>query len=186
MAHFKSKVSQGISQEFIDEETGEITRQMVITETIDGFVDLKLPKKDRLNNGNFIVLFQKAMAEIAKNGSNFTRNEFHLLFHFLGSAGMGNSIYTDYPTLMEELNIDKGNCCRALKTLERKGIIVRKSTGSRRNNEAALMNLRINFDQLNYNLAYNGKIKDFKTVRFNHPPLSIGQSNEPKQLDLFD
>jgi hypothetical protein len=186
MANYKGKITQGISQEFIDEETGEITRQMVITETIDGFSDLKLPTKHRLNNGNFLIIFQKAMAEISKNGKNFTRNEFHLLFHFLGSAGIGNSIYCDYPTLVEELGINRGNCVTALNSLIKKGIVLKKSTGSRSKNEAALMNVRINFDQLNYNFAYNGKIKDFKKVQYDHPPLSIENTNEPKQLDLFE
>lgn len=187
MAHYKGKITQGISQEYVDEETGEITRQMVITETVEGFTDLKLPTKHKLNNGNFIVVFQNAMAEISKNGGCFTRNEFHLLFHFLGTAGLGNSIYTDYPTLVKELGIQRTHCVTALKSLERKGLIIKKGTGSRSKNESALMNVRMNFDQLNYNFAYNGKIKDFKNVQYDHPPLSIDTNNGgPKQLELFD
>lgn len=184
--NYKSKISQGISQEFYNEETGEITRQMVITETIDGFDDVKLPKKHYLNNGNFLIIFQKAMAEISKNGKSFTRNEFHLLFYFLGSAGIGNSIYCDYPTLIEELGIQRTHCVTALNSLVKKGLVIKKSTGSRFKNEAALMNVRINFDQLNYNFAYNGKIKDFKKVQYDHPPINLIPDNTEMKGTLFE
>jgi hypothetical protein len=170
---YKTSIQQG----YIDEETGEIFNQYVVTEQVEGYVDLKLPTKHRLDNGNFIVLFQKAMLEIALNHHLFTRSEMAILFYLLGTAGIGNSISIDYPTLVNELNIKRTHCSTAINTLVKKGIIVRNKSRQRMKNESQLMNLSVNFDQLNYNLAYNGKMKDFKSLKYNHPEISLNSSD---------
>lgn len=175
---YKSALQQG----YIDEETGEQFTQTLITERVEGYVDLKLPQKAKFNNGNFIVLFQKSMYEIAKNRKLFTKDELTLLIYFLGTAGMGNSIFIDYPTIMEDLKIDKGNCSRSVNSLTTKGIIIRSKAKGRSQNESQLMKVSINFDQLNYNLAYNGKIKDHTKLKLEHPDLSIFQN----QITIFD
>ena len=180
---YKTAIQQG----YIDEETGEQVRQTVTTEIIEGFIDVKLPKRNKLNNGNFIVVFQKAMFEIAKHNKNFTRNEMILLFYFLGTAGIANSIYIDYPTLVEELGIKRPNMVTAVNSLVRKGIIIKeKPFGSRSRNEAQVMEVSLNFDQLNYNLAYNGKFKDFKKVLPAHPEIMLEPDTRHKQITIFD
>lgn len=185
MDNVRKTYKQGISQEFVDEETGELIRQTVVTERVEGYVDLKLPEKHKLNNGNFIILFQKSMLEIALNNHLFTRSEMTILFYLLGTAGIGNSIYCDYPTLIEDLGIKRENCVTALNSLIRKGLVLKKSTGSRQKRESALMNVRINFDQLNYNLAYNGKIKDFGKVKHDHPAIELEAPKVAMQTDIF-
>jgi hypothetical protein len=180
----KKRNIQGIMQEYVDTETGELIRQTVTTEVIEGYVDVKLPEKHKFNNGNFIVLFQKSMLEIVRNFDKFSQDEHKLLLYLLGTAGIGNSVYLDYPTLIEELKIDRPRASRAVTNLDKKGIIIRSSS-IRKKNESQLMKISVNFDQLNYNLAYNGKIKDFKTLKHKHPPISINsQEIDPRQMIL--
>jgi hypothetical protein len=186
----KKTFKTGLQQIVIDEETGEIVRQTLTTEIVEGYTDVKLPNKARLNNGGFITLFQSAMLIIAKNyKKSFTKDEGAVLFYLIGIAGLGNSISIDYPELVEELGMQRPNAVTAIKSLERKNIlIVNKERGSRRQNESLEMRVKVNFDQLNYNLAYNGKIIDFSKVKHDHPPLKIANSEggEEKQLSLLD
>lgn len=183
--HFKSALQQG----YVDEETGEVFRQTVTTEQVSGFTDVKLPIKHKLNNGNFIVLFQKSMYEIALNHKKFTRNELTLLIYFLGSAGLGNSIYVDYPTLMVDLELQRSNIVTAINSLTAKGIIIKAKAKGRSKGESQLMRVNVNFDQLNYNLAYNGKIKEFKKLKDNHPVIDLQKiqlEDKTKQMTIFD
>lgn len=179
---YKTSYQQG----FVDNNTGEIIKQTVVTEYVEGFRDVKLPIKKKLGNGNFIVVFQNAMLQIALHHNLFTRNEMTLLFYFLGTAGVGNSILIDYPTLVELLGIQRTNIVAAIRSLERKMIIVKSKVTRRKRDESQLMNLEINFDQLNYYLAYNGKFGDHLKLKYNHPNLVLDgtdtQQQKQKQL----
>lgn len=182
----KASYKTGLQQVFVDEETGEIVRQTVTTEVVEGYRDIKLPDRSRFNNGSFITLFQASMLTIAKNRKYFTTEEKDILFYLLGTAGLGNSIDIDQPTLAEELGLQRTHVNKALKSLERKNIIITKKAGSRARNQTQDYLIKLNFDQLNYNLAYNGKTKDFSKIKHNHPPLSIEENYvAPNQISLF-
>lgn len=181
----KSRNVQGLMQEYVDTDTGELIRQTVTTEVIEGYVDVKLPEKHKFNNGNFIVLFQKSMLEVIKHRKNFQRYELELLLYFLGTAGIANSIYVDYPTLMEDLGYARSIVVKAVRGLEKKGIILRAKAKGRQQDESQLMKVSMNFDQLNYNFGYNGKIKEFSVLKNDHPPLAI-ENKETKNQLKFD
>jgi hypothetical protein len=172
---------QGLSQEFVDEETGEIIRQVLVTERVEGYNDVKLPNKGRLDNGDFIVLFQKSMELIAK--LKLSHNEMKLFIYLIGTAGIGNSVTTDLDIISKELSWYKQNTSTALKGLVKRNIVIRHD-GYRYGHTPLPMNLKLNFDQLNYNLAYNGKIKEYKKAKINHPPI-VFDDISPNQLDIF-
>lgn len=183
----KKTYKHSLCQGFIDTDTGEVIKQTVVTEVVEGYKDLKLPEKHKINNGNFIVLFQKAMYEISINHHLFTRNEFVLLTYLIGTAGIGNSIYIDYPTLTDELKIKRPNIVTAINSLVKKGIIVKnKAKLHRSRSEAVLMQMSLNFDQLNYNLAYVGKFKEHSRLKGTHPPITLLESDNPGQMNLLD
>lgn len=175
-----------IMNETIDERTGEVIRQAVVTEVIPGYIDVKVPRKGRFNNGDFITIFQNTMYRIATE-ANLSKNELILLFYLLGTAGLDNSICTDLQILSEELNMDKGNISRSIKGLVKRNIVIRKD-GYRGGGQKTLpMELSLNYDQLNYDLSYKGRVKDYSKLKGIHPEVvTLPEKNEPKQLDLFD
>lgn len=178
---------QGMSQEFVDEDTGEIFRQYVITEQVEGYTDVKLPNKARFNNGNFITVFQQSMYNIAKH-ADLTKGEMKLLIYLLGTAGMDNSICVDWRILSEELNEKRPNILKHLKGLTDRRIVIRKD-GFRGGGVKYLpMELSVNYDQINYDLAYNGKVKEYKKHKPKHPEIEAKslQQIEEERPNLFD
>ena len=160
-----------IMNETIDERTGEVIRQAVVTEVIPGYIDVKVPRKGRFNNGDFITIFQNTMYRIATE-AKLSKNELILLFYLLGTAGLDNSICTDLQILSEELNLDKGNISRSIKGLVKRNIVIRKD-GYRGGGQKTLpMEL---------------SLKDYSKLKGIHPEVvTLPEKNEPKQLDLFD
>lgn len=178
---------QGMSQEFVDEETGEVFRQYVVTEQIEGYTDVKLPHKAKFNNGSFITVFQQSMYNIAKY-ADLSKGEMKLLIYLLGTAGMDNSVCVDYNILCQELGEKKPNVAKHLKGLTDRKIVIRKD-GYRGGNVKYLpMDLSVNYDQINYDLAYNGKIKEYKKNKPKHPEIEAKtlQQIEDEKPNLFN
>lgn len=176
-----------IMNETIDERTGEVIRQAVVTEVIPGYIDVKVPKKGRFNNGDFITIFQNTMYRIATE-AKLSKNELVLLLYLLGTAGIDNSICTDLQILSEELQIDKGNISRSIKGLVKRNIVIRKD-GYRGGEQRTLpMELSLNYDQLNYDLSYKGKVKDYSKMKGIHPEIEPNPQlpAKKKEPDLFD
>lgn len=179
---YTAKITDHPRQE-VDMETGEIT----MTETIvsrsmtvpllENYVDIKLPRKFRFNNGGFITVFQKAMANIALFG-NLSKEEYRMLLYLIGTCGPANSICIDLVQLSEQLSMKKSNVSRALKGLVERNIVIRKD-GYRYGKTPLPFELHLNFDQINYDLAYNGKIKEFKKHKVEHPILMKSDGETP-------
>lgn len=137
---------------------------------LEGYVDMKVPEKSRYNNGDFITVFQKVLKNIVMFG-NLTKNEALLLLYLIGSAEQDNSVNIDLNVLSEDLQMKKSNVSTALKGLVCRNIILRRD-GYRYGNQPLPMELTLNYDQINYNVAYNGKIKNFQSNRREHPKVT--------------
>lgn len=175
-----------LMNETIDERTGEVIRQAVVTEVIPGYIDVKVPKKGRFNNGDFITIFQNTMYRIATE-ANLTKGEYKLFLYLLGTAGIDNSVYIDYPALVEELGDKRENIVKALKGLVQRNIIIRKDGYRGGKTKALPMELRVNYDQLNYDISYKGKVKDYSKFKGIHPEIEPNpQLPAKKEPDLFD
>lgn len=170
-------------EEVVDPKTGEVKVRLTeetITRTVEvtpEFVDLKVPKKFRFNNGNFVTIFQKAILNMAMFGK-LSKNEMHLLLYLIGSCGVGNSICTDLDKLSNDLGLRKPNVSAALKGLVERNIVVRKD-GYRYGKTPLPIELHLDFDQINYDLAYNGKIKNYRENKSNHPQLMEADGETP-------
>jgi len=187
MAKINETYKTGLQQEWTDEETGEVVRQTITTEVIEGYRDVKLPDRAKFNNGNFITIFQNSMMTIAKNAKKqFTKDEITILLFLLGSAGLGNSIVIEYAIIAEVLSIQRTNAVSAIQSLIKKNIIVKQRTYRGGKNMPLEMQIAMNFDQLNYNLAYNGKTKDYTKVKYLHPNIIAEEKVAQNQLDIFD
>lgn len=182
---YTAKITDYPRQEIeVDEETGEIIKmtETVVQRTVEvpvmeDYVDIKLPRKFRFNNGGFITIFQKAMANIALFG-NLSKEEYRMLLFLIGTCGAANSICIDLVQLSEKLSMKKSNVSRALKGLVERNIVIRKD-GYRYGKTPLPFELHLNFDQINYDLAYNGKIKEFGKHKSEHPKLMQSDGETP-------
>lgn len=181
----KTTYKTRLVKERVDEETGEIIRQAVETEYVPGFVDVKLPKRKHLGNGDFITVFQNTMFRIATE-AKLSKNEMQILLYLLGTAGFDNSIYIDLDILSEDLDIKKPNVSTALKGLLKRNIIIKRDGYRGGNQKTKPFELSINYDQLNYGITWKGDYNEHKKVKMNHPEVLSLPKEEPKQLDLFD
>ena len=181
----KTTYKTRLVKERVDEETGEIIRQAVETEYVPGFVDVKLPKRKHLGNGDFITVFQNTMFRIATE-AKLSKNEMQILFYLLGTAGFDNSIYIDLDILSGDLDIKKPNVSTALKGLLKRNIIIKRDGYRGGNQKTKPIELSINYDQLNYSITWKGDYNEHKKVKMNHPEILSLPKEEPKQLDLFD
>lgn len=168
----------------VNQDTGEVIKmtETISTRTIEvpvleNYVDVKLPRKFKFNNGGFITVFQKAMANIAMFG-NLSKEEYKMLLYLIGTCGMGNSICIDLVQLANTLGMKKPNISRALKGLVERNIVIRKD-GYRYGKTPLPFELHLNFDQINYDLAYNGKTKEFRKKKNEHPELMQADGETP-------
>ena len=160
------------------------------TEHIDGYIDMKLPRKYNFNNGGFITVFQSAMYNIATK-ADLSKGEMKLLIYLLGTAGMDNSIECDYHILCEELNEKRPNIMKYLKGLTDRNIVLRKNGYRGGNTRYLPFELKFNYDQINYDLAYNGKTKEYSKKKEIHPeiitePMKTIENKKPNLFNLLE
>lgn len=179
---FGKMYSQSVEDEtFINENGEEVIRKKIITEEIqkrDGWENVVLPERHKFSNGGFITVFQKGLLTILQYGK-LSKIETNLLLYVLATAGIDGSIETNLDVMSEMLGAKKPNVSNALKGLVQRNIIIRKD-GSRYDRSPLPLTLKFNYDQVNYNLAYNGKTKLFGKKKAEHPALSVpgGEKNE--------
>lgn len=168
----------------VDKETGEVIRMTEkVTErslevpVLESYQDVKLPKKFKFNNGNFITIFQKELANIALFG-DLSKEEYRMLLYLIGTCGPSNSICIDLVQLSEQLGMKKSNVSRALKGLVQRNIVIR-SDGYRYGKNPLPFKLELRFDQINYNLASTCKIKNYKERKTEHPMLMKADGETP-------
>lgn len=181
---FGKMYSQSVEDEtYINEHGEEVTRKKIITEEvqkIDGWDIVSLPERHKFSNGGFMVVFQKNLLPIVERG-NLSKSEMALLLWVIATAGMNGSVNTDLDVISTALGVQKSMASKALKGLVERNIIIRRD-GSRYDRAPLPMELTLNYgyDQMNYNLAYNGKTKLFGKKKAEHPALSVpgGEKNE--------
>lgn len=160
----------------------------VENEMVEGYIDVKLPKKSKFNNGGFITVFQSAIYNIATK-ANLSKGEMKLLLYLLGTAGLDNSITVNSKILVEELNEKRPNVVKHLKGLVDRNIVIREDGYRTQTADKTLpMNLSVNYNQLNYDLAYNGKISRYKNKQYKHPEikaLPLAEVEKINQLNMF-
>lgn len=157
-----------------DEHGNQVITNKVIYEQrefVPGYEDVRLPKRHRFNNGEFITIFQGAMKAIAQYG-DLTKSQYQLMIWLLGTAGIDGSIDTNLDSISSELGISKPMASKALKGLVQRNIVIRKD-GTRYDRQPLPMELTLNYCQLNYKLGYKGKTSMFKQNVVKHPDIEF-------------
>lgn len=158
----------------IDSEGRQHVTQKVIyeqRELVDGYTDVRLPKRHRYNNGGFITLFQTALLTIVESG-NLSKLEMTMLLWLLATAGVDGSVETNLDIISDALGQKKPNVSKALKGLVQRNIVLRKD-GNRYDRTPLPMELSLNYDQINYRFAYNGKTANFSEKKISHPEIEL-------------
>ena len=160
-----------------------ITRKVIYEEreVVEGYVDIRLPKRHKFNNGGFLTVFQDPLLEIVKYGK-LGRMEMTLLLYLMGTASQDGSIITDLEMLSDELGYHKSYISRALKGLVERNIVIRKD-GNRYDRTPLQLELSLNADQLNYNFAFNGKTATYQRKKGTHPALSMPGEQDGEWFD---
>jgi hypothetical protein len=167
----KSKVTE---RKTMDRESGSLRvdrEQTIETPVMEGYVDMKLPEKSFFNNGRFITVFGEALQRIAVYGG-LKGEECRLLLYLIGACQHDNAVGLDLNVLSELFGVRKPNISRALGGLIRRNIVVKRNY-SRHKGESLPFNVSINYDQMNYNLAYNGRIKEYGYKKLQHPKIML-------------
>lgn len=182
---FGKVYSQSVEDEsFINENGEEVIRKKIITEEIqkrDGWENVVLPERHKFSNGGFITVFQKGLLTILQYGK-LSKIETNLLLYVLATAGIDGSIETNLDVISDMLGAKKPNVSNALKGLVQRNIIIRKD-GNRYDRSPLPLTLKFNYDQVNYNLAYNGKTKLFGKKKAEHPALSVPGEEKNEWID---
>ena len=163
--------------------------QVIEREMMVGYKDVRLPIKQRLDNGDFLVIFQSVLYDVITK-SDLSKPEYKVLFYFVSVAEMDSSITINLDLLVSELKLKKSNISKALNILVKRNIILKKcvENGGRKHGKPNHYELSLSKDRLNYRLMWKGKIKDYKNVKgqdptINHEPKQL---NAPIQRTLFD
>ena len=144
--------------------TRVVDGQLVVEEIVDDSMILTRKKAPKMNGGDFVFVFQKAMLEIVKNG-NLTKNAYRLLVYLIAKTEFEKEINTTLYQIAKELNLDQSSASKGMKVLEDINIVVRNK------------NLRT--FRLNYELAFKGNTKTYKKLQFkDNPLLELKPSNQ--------
>jgi DNA-binding MarR family transcriptional regulator len=142
--------------------------QLVVEEVVDDRVLAN--KKTKFNNGGFITLFQKALMEISLN-ANLSKGAFRLLIYLIAKTEIDNEVKISLYQIAKDLKVNQGNTVSFFKELEDLNIAVR---------DKIRRTIRLNYD-----LAWSGKIKDYKKVAFTDPKI-MHQSLDWRQRSIED
>ena len=100
---------------------------------------------------DYIMLFQKNIQKIVKE-MDLTLTEYKVFLYLLSITDFENFILITQQEMSEELKIKQSNISNALKSLEKKGLIIKERKG------------RNNFYKINPNIAWKGREKNRKNI----------------------
>ena len=158
----------------IDSEGRQHITQKVIYEQrefVDGYTDVKLPTRHKFKNGGFITVFQKALLTRVEEGK-LSKSEMTLLLWLLATAGIDGSVDTNLDIISSAIGLSKPMVSKSLKGLVQRNIVLRKD-GNRYDRTPLPMELSLNYDQINYRFAYNGKTANFSEKKISHPEIEL-------------
>ncbi len=150
--------------------TSVIDGKLVIEEIEDPNL-ITVRKKEKMNGGEFIVVFQKAIEKIVLD-ANLGKNEYRILLYLMAKTEFEREINDTLYNIAKGINLDQGNATKAMKKLESIGIVVR--------------NTKLRTFRLNYELAYKGQAKNYKKLQFSDPLFLEQKKEKTIQTNIID
>jgi len=162
----KNRRNMAILRRTYADENGRLVIEEIVSDEM-----IQVPKKHKLNNGNFITLFQNAMLNIVFN-MNLSKGAYRLLIYLIGKTEINNEIKLTLYSISKEIGEKQPNIVRYFKELESFNIAIR-------NKERKTI-------RLNYDLAYKGKIKEYNKLKFSDPEMINSPKKDKNQLKMFN
>lgn len=142
-----------ITHQYVD-EFGEVKQTTEVVQYQE--------KRQYLNNGPFVTMWQNALIHLAI--CDLSPREKNLLMLLMGECGQDNRVEITNSILANKLGYkDTSNVSKSLQKLERRGYILMMKSGYHKDSEQR-KTISIDYDQLNVNLVYKGKIENFKKL----------------------
>jgi predicted transcriptional regulator len=142
--------------------------QLVVEELIDDG-KIMVNKKEKLNGGDFVFIFQKAIFKVLME-ANLSRNALKILLYLIAKTEFEKEINTTAYAISKELKLDQATTSKAMNELENISIVVR---------DKVLKKIR-----LNYEIAFKGSPKNYNKLQFRDPILL--ETKKSNQIDLVE
>jgi len=161
----------------VDHRSGEITEvieEVEVRPVIDGYHNVTV--RDKYTFGrDFASIFCVDIINLSKIPpvkGGLSLNEWRILMYLIGTLDKNNATFTNLEEISINLEIHKVNVCKVLKSLVKRHLIIENKIQRKGRGSQTLL-LQIPIAQLNYNLVYNGQIKDYKRVKDDHQPITL-------------
>jgi hypothetical protein len=151
--------------------TQVIDGKLVVEEIEDG-KHVTVRKKEKMNGGDFIFLFQKAVYEIVIN-ANLSKGAYQILLYLMAKTEFEKEINATLYSIAKELKIAQSNATTAMKELESISIVIR--------------NKELRTFRLNYEIAFKGSVQNYKKLQFKDPAMQlILPAKKTNQTNILD
>lgn len=143
-----------------------------IRPVMDGFHNETL--RDKFYFGrDFVTLFKDDLYYLITDKKDpLSLWEFRVFFYLCSTLDRGNITITNAEAIAEDLNMRRESISRTLTKLKKRNLVIEQKLPYQRGEGPRTKLYAVNIAQLNYNVVFNGQIKDYKKVRFNHPQLT--------------
>ena len=133
--------------------------------------------RDRYNFGrDFITMFTEDLFDLVVDGKMSLR-EWRVFLLLCATMNTKNITITNLDVIAETLKLDKPAVSTTITKLKKRKLIVenrwiRSESGPGSRTRVFQLAIGEKLEQMNYNIAYNGQIKDYKKIRNNHPQIT--------------
>ena len=143
-----------------------------IRPVMDGFHNETL--RDKFYFGrDFVTLFKDDLYYLITDKKDpLSLWEFRVFFYLCSTLDRGNITITNAEAIAEDLNMRRESISRTLTKLKKRNLVIEQKLPYQRGEGPRTKLYAVNIAQLNYNVVFNGQIKDYKKVRFDHPQLT--------------
>ena len=137
---------------------------------MDGFHNETL--RDKFYFGrDFITLFKEDLFFLVVNGE-MSLWEWRVFLYLCATLDKGNITITNAEAISEDLNMRRESISRTITKLKNRGLIIEQKIPYQRGQGPRTKIYAVNIAQLNYNVVFNGQIKDYKRIRNDHPQIT--------------
>lgn len=140
----------------------------LVVEEIEQDDLITVRKKDKLNGGDFIFLFQNAILKIVTDG-NLSKGAYQILLYLMAKTEFEKEISATLYGIAKELKMAHPNATTAMKELETISVVIR--------------NKELRTFRLNYEIAFKGSNKNYNKLKFNDPKLLEEKKHQTSLLD---
>lgn len=156
-------------------KTTEIENKVEIRPVMEGYHNETL--RDRYQFGrDHVVMFSEDLLNLVTRG-DLKLNEWKVLVYLIATLDRGNVTFTNLDEIAVNLGMHRNNVSKYLNSLIRRHLIIETKIQRRSRTGAQTLLFQVPLAMLNYNLCFNGQVKDYKKIRYDHPQITMSDGN---------